>query len=197
MARKKSGKGSALRFKKDVAEIRDFVRDAEAAALSAQSLSWIYEAGLLKAYVAFERLMLDCIVVAINNDTSTIAAQTGIVFPKHLTDEVCEFIVTGGGYFDFKGRDGLIREVKKYVPDSHGLLSAIKAPKHKAHLDQLVALRNYAAHVSAPSKKAALKAVGQERISGAGTWLKKQGRLESILKGLVVLADEIEAGAPY
>jgi hypothetical protein len=58
-------------------------------------------------------------------------------------------------------------------------------------------LRNYAAHESSASKKAALTAVGQERMSSAGSWLKKQGRLEAILKGLVVLADDIEREAPY
>jgi len=197
MPRKKSGKGAAQRFKSDVDMVRDFVTEAGGAALGAQSLSWVYEAALLKTYVAFERLMLDCIVVAINNDTATISNRTGIDFPKHLTDEVCEYIVIGGGYFDFKGRAGLIKEIKRFVQDGHWLVTAVKAPKHTTHLDKLVALRNYAAHESSASKKAALTAVGQERMSSAGSWLKKQGRLEAILKGLVVLADDIEREAPY
>ena len=62
--------------------------------------------------IEFEQLMLFAIVCAINNDTKTISDSTGVEFPKHLTDEVCEYLVLGGRYFDFKGRDGLIR-VKK------------------------------------------------------------------------------------
>lgn len=69
-------------------------------------MTWSYEAALIKAYVAFEHLMLDCIVSTINNDTSTISARTGIAFLQHLTDEVYAYLVTGGGFFDFKGRDG-------------------------------------------------------------------------------------------
>lgn len=197
MPRKKSGKHAAQRFKRDIDDVRGFISDVASANLGAQSKSWAFEAALLKTYVAFERLMLGCIVVAINNDTATLTGQTGIDFPKHLTDEVCEYIVIGRGYFDFKGRDGLIREIKKYVPEAHWLLAAVKAPKHKGHLNKLVALRNYAAHESSASKKAALSAVGQERISSAGSWLKKQGRLDAILNGLIALSDDIESAAPY
>ena len=56
---------------------------------------------------------------AINNDTSTLSQTVNIEFPKSLSDAVCEFIVTGGGYFDFKGRDGLIKTLKDYVPSNH------------------------------------------------------------------------------
>ena len=178
MPRKKSGQRAAKRFKADVESVRAFVSDADHAGLAAKSQSWIYEAALVKTYVAYERLMLDCIVAAINNDTSTIKAKTGIDFPKHLTEEVCEYIVIGRGYFDFKGRSGLISEIKKYVPDSHWLVVSVKDPKHKVPLDRLVALRNYAAHESSASKKVALDAVGQKRISSAGSWLKTQHRLD-------------------
>lgn len=197
MPRKKSGRLAAQRFKQDLDAVRDFVAEAEGAALGAQSVSWIYEAALLKTYVAFERLMLDCIVVAINNDTTTISERTGIDFPKHLTDEVCEYVVTGGGYFDFRGRAGLIKEIKNFVPDTHWLVLSVKAPKHTVHLDRLVALRNYAAHESSASKRAALTAVGQERISSAGSWLKRKDRLESILADLDTIADDIGTLAPY
>ena len=85
-----------------------------------------------------------------------------------------EYILVGGGYFDFHGRDGLIKEVKKYVPEDHYLLRAIKASKYKTSLDQLCTLRNYAAHDSMASKKQALKSIGQERMGSAGSWLKVQ-----------------------
>lgn len=197
MPRKKSGKGAVQRFTQDVDRVGEFIRDADASLLGAQSMTWVYEAALLKTYVAFERLMLECIIVAINNDTSTITARTGISFPKHLTDEVCEYVVTSSGYFDFKGRDGLIKEIKKYVPDAHWLLTSVIAQKHKTPIDRLVALRNYAAHESASSKQAVLKAIGQKRVSSAGSWLKKQDRLQELLAALVGIAHDIEAAAPY
>jgi len=110
---------------------------------------------------------------------------------------VCEYLVTGGGFFDFHGRDGLIRQVKCYVPDSHWLLTAVKKLAHKETLDRLVALRNFAAHESPASKRKALDAIGQRKVGTAGSWVKKQGRFSRLAAGLARLADDIEAAAPY
>ena len=197
MPRKKSGKKAARTFNETIARVEQFTDELDALSLSDQALTWGYETALIKTYVAFERLMLDCIVVAINNDTSTVSTRTGIVFPKHLTDEVCEYLVTGSGYFDFKGRDGLIRVINNYIPDEHWLLNAVKKPQYKDPLDLLVALRNYAAHESPSSKRKAITATGQQQIGSAGSWIKRQQRLKAMTKPLIKLADEIEASAPY
>jgi hypothetical protein len=142
-------------------------------------------------------MMLSAIVGAINNDSTTISKSTGVEFPKHLTDEVCEYLVLGGGYFCFKGRDGLIKNLKKYVPGDHYLVTIVKKPKYEDSLEQLTALRNYAAHESNQSKRAALTAIGQERVGSAGSWLKLQGRYGSISTRLKELGQEIHDGAPY
>lgn len=96
--------------------IWNFVVEAEEAKLTDQAVTWVYEAALIKTAVAFEKLMLDCLVTAINNDTSTTSETTGVAFPRHLNDEVCEYLVTGGGYFDFEGgQSGLVRVIKELV----------------------------------------------------------------------------------
>ena len=160
-------------------------------------MSWAYEYAILRLFREFERLMLNAIVGAINNDTATLAKRTGIRFPKHLTDEVCEFLIIGKGYFDFKGRDGLIKIMKDFVPDDHYLVTALKKNEYEPSLTQLFALRNYAAHDSAVAKRRAKEAVGKERMPDAGSWLKKQNRLKTIIDRRKELADEIHAGAPF
>jgi hypothetical protein len=197
MPRKKSGRHAAQNFKQAIARIDAFAGEIDNSGLGDQAVSWAYEAALIKTTVEFERLMLDCIVTAINNDTATISARTGIIFPKHLTDEVCEYIVTGGGFFDFKGRDGLIKTIKGYVPDSHWLLQAVKKTQYKDPLERMIALRNFAAHESLASKRKALDAVGQKRMGSAGSWIKCQGRFLNLTKALTSLANEIEINAPY
>ncbi|WP_432034054.1 hypothetical protein [Streptomyces antibioticus] len=197
MPRKKSAVYAANAFKAETQRVLDFVENAEAVPLGDQDLTWVYELALVKTAVAFERLMLACIVCAVNNDTSTISEQTGINFPKHLTDEVCEYLVTGGGYFDFKGRDGLIKTFRKFLPTTHYLPAAVKLPQFKAPLEQLIALRNFAAHESPASKAAVLKVLDLKRISSAGAWVKKQGRLHQLTAELHDLADEIIKSAPY
>ncbi|MFF7925535.1 hypothetical protein ACFZDP_31060 [Streptomyces mirabilis] len=197
MARKKSGKLAAETFNASSQRIWDFVLEAEGAKLSDQAMTWIYEAALIKTAVAFEKLMLDCIVTAVNNDTSTISGNTGIEFPKHLTDEVCEYLVTGGSFFDFKGRDGLLRTIAKFVPKSHYLYQVIKDPKHRDPLNLLVALRNFAAHESPVSKSSALRETGNQRMGSAGSWVKRQRRFEFLLVNLEKVANDIAAEAPF
>ena len=121
--------------------------------------------------------MLEALVAAINNDTSTITATVGRQFPKHLTDEVCEFLIVGNGYFDFKGRDGLISLLKHFVPATHYLVVDVKKDTYKIAIQRLTTLRNLAAHESAPARKAAREATGAERLGSAGAWLKIGTRL--------------------
>lgn len=195
MPRKKSVRRSATDFKTAADSILEFVEAG--GKLTEQQTSWVYEYGVLRLYREFEALMLDALVGAINNNSSTLAARTKIKFPKHLTDEVCEYLIIGNGYFDFKGRDGLIKTLKEYVPANHYLVTAVKKPKYKESLERLAAVRNLAAHNSGISKARAKEAVGQQRMPEAGSWLKKQNRLKNIVDQLKELADEIHAAAPY
>lgn len=196
MARKKSVKGCAQQFKREVRELLRFCAAAESSLTDAQ-VSLAYDAAVIRAYASFERMIIGALTGAINNDTSVLSATTHVQFPKSLTDEVCEYIIIGNGYFNFRGRSGLISEVKKYVPDNHYLVSAVKKLSYRASLDQLVALRNYAAHDSIVAKQSALKATSQQRMGTAGSWLKRQGRFKAIVGDLVKIADDIEQAAPY
>ena len=197
MPKKKSIKKSAATFKEAVEENVRFVQDVGAAASKKAHVSRLYDAGIIALYRDFESLVLDVLSGAINNDTSTVGETLGIDFPKHLKEEVCRYLVTGPSYFDFKGREGLIRRVKQYVPADHFLVSILKKPRYKTSIERLCALRNHAAHQSTQSKKAALKAVGQARMSSAGSWLKSQGRFDKIAKDLKKLGQELENAAPF
>jgi hypothetical protein len=195
--RKKSAKLAAQAFRKNADEVVLFAQAISIAGLSKQHVTWGHELAIIRLYREFETLMLEALVAAINNDTATISARAGLSFPKHLTDEVCEYLIVGTGYFDFKGRDGLVSVLKKYVPDTHYLVVAVKKAKYKTALERLTALRNFAAHGSAVSKSGAMTAVGAKRLATAGAWLKVSGRLQQIVDPLKELADDIEAAAPY
>lgn len=153
MPRKKSVKSSAQWFRAKADELVAFCT-ATAEHVSEEQESWIYDYGIIRLYREFELLMLEGIIGAINNDTATLSDTVGIPFPKHLTDEVCEYLVLGSGYFDFKGRDGLIKQLKRFVPDAHYLLTCVKKPGYRDSLERLTTLRNYAAHTTAISRSA-------------------------------------------
>lgn len=195
--KKKSTKKAADAFTTASGEIQEFVDDAIGAGLSQKHTSVVYDLAIIKLYREFEQLMLHSLISAINNDSSQLSERTGIDFPKHLTDEVCEYIVLGERYFDFKGRDGLIQVLKRFLKEDHYLLTSVKKARYRQSLDRLSALRNYATHESSISKKTVLKAVGQKRIGTAGAWLKVNNRFGTIKTDLCALANEIKAGAPY
>jgi hypothetical protein len=193
--RKKSVKKASDAFVEELEQIDGFLGEIEG--LSDRSVSWTYDYAVIRLYRAFEDFILSCLIAAINNDTSQISASTDVKFPKHLSDEVCEYIIVGGGYFDFKGRDGLIKTVKDYVVSDHYLLVTIKNKKYKEALERLSALRNFAAHDSRSSKKRALEAINADKISSCGAWLKKQGRFPTLTDKLEELAREIADAAPF
>jgi hypothetical protein len=196
MPRKKSVKHSAKDFRTAAEGIATFLSDVSKGQTD-QHISWLYNYAIICLYREFESLMLDALVGAINNDTATISARTGVEFPKHITDEVCEFLISRQGYFDFKGRNGLIKILKDFVPDTHYLVVAVKKPIYKEALERLSALRNFAAHESDQSKRTALKAVGGKRIESTGAWIKRKERFKVIADKLKDLAAEIENAAPY
>jgi hypothetical protein len=196
MPREKSLKRSAATFCEAADEIILFLQTTKPRQ-TAQNTSWLYDHAIIRLYRSFETLMLDSLIGAISNDTRTVSQTTGIPFPQHLTEAVCEFLITGTGNIDFKGRDGLIMTVRKFVPQTHYLLLAIKRPTYGVALERLSALRNFAAHESDQSREAALKAVGENRIASSGSWLKTDARFQDIVDSLKALAREIENAAPY
>ena len=197
MPRKFSVARTANEFISEADLIVEYLEGICNTSLSDEHISWCYDYAIIRLYREFEGLVLWALVGSINNDTSTIAAKSGFEFPKHLTDEVCFYLVTGSGYFDFKGRSGLISTLKKYLPDNHYLITTTKTNKFKDHIDMLCALRNYAAHQSPQSKRAALAAVGQQRMGSAGSWLKRQDRFSRLAEKLKELAQKIGDEAPY
>jgi len=196
LPKKKSIKYAAQQFAVKAKASRAYVVTASRD-LSDDHASRVYEGAVISLYRDFENLVLEALVGAINNDTKTISSALGVEFPKHLTDDVCRYIITGPSYFDFKGREGLIRRTKQYVPVDHYLVGILKDPTYKAWLDRLCALRNHAAHASPQSRKAVLDSIGQLRIGSVGSWLKCQGRFSAMVDCLVRLAKDIEDKAPY
>lgn len=196
MPRKKSVKHSAQDFRTAADEIVLFLTSVSKGQTD-QHISSLHNYAIIRLYREFESLMLDALVGGINNDTATLSTIAGVEFPKHLTNEVCEFLITGTGYFDFKGRDGLIKILKKFVPATHYLVVNVSKLIYRSALEQLSALRNFATHESDQSKRSALSAIGGQRIESSGAWLKREGRFQVIVDRLKALATDLENAAPY
>lgn len=196
MSKKKSIKLTARTFCERADAILGYAAKLSPHATQAEK-SWIYDYAVIRLYREFESLMLEALVGAINHDSKTLSANFGVDFPKHMSNAVCEFVVTGGRYFDFKGRDGLTKLLKRFIPSNHYLVVAVNDARYKDALDRIVALRNFAAHDSEQARKKAKEALGLERLASSGTWLKRQKRFDALVDSLKRLAREIERGAPH
>ena len=197
MPKKKSVRLCSQQFREEAKKLLEYCETAHKKLPSNEHLNLVYDGAVIKLYSAFERMMIGALTGAINNDTSRLSTTTNVQFPKHLTDEVCEYIIIGSGYFNFRGRDGLIGEVRKYVPCNHYLVEAVKNPVYKDSLDLLCTLRDYAAHGGTASKNNALTATGQKRIGSSGSWLKSQNRFQDLISKINELSEDIEKGAPF
>lgn len=194
--KKTSLRGVAKTFRANSKEIMAFF--SETAALKEEWSERCADYAVVLLYGAFEAMMLRSLAGAINNDSTITSKQLGVKFPKHMSEDICTYLITGSGYFDFKGRHDLIKTIKKYLSDSHYLCRIVKDSKFKDALDRLCALRNLAAHRdSEKAHDAAANAVKQAKIGSAGAWLRAHDRFKSICESLNGMAKQIQTQAPY
>ncbi|GAT04254.1 hypothetical protein [Mycolicibacterium fortuitum] len=197
MPKKQSIKLAVKQFLDDLNETDEFLKEIGMNQLSKSTTSRAYEWALIEVYRSFEKLMLNVLVAHLNENPQHFSTTTGTTFPRHMKTEVCQHLVTNGGYFDFKGREGLLKEVKRVVPAEHWLYKELKKQTYSESLSNLVALRNYAAHGSEQSKQAVKKALGHLKLGSAGSWAKVSGRFEKLTANLRALAEEIEKQARF
>ncbi len=201
--KKKSIKLAAENFVENTDEIRKFTKRAEAH-LTREDQYWCYDLAIIRLYREFEDFMLNCLIALINSDPTAFKEELKERdFPDHMNVAVCEYLICGDTYFDFKGRSGLIEEIKTFVDKEHWLPKIVGHEDYKDALDRMCALRNFATHNSIVSKRRALKAITPEKeisrkkMLSSGAWLSSQGRFNKICKELKGLAEEIKAEAPY
>lgn len=194
--KKKSVKKAARSFRNNVDEILNFVSKFNKSFDNKDKI-WCYEFAIIRLYREFEQFMLTCLVALINSDSETFSNHKCMSFPKHMNTVVCEYLICGDGYFDFAGRSGLIKKIKQIVPNDHWFHKTVANSKYTDSLNHLSALRNFAAHGSPVSKKKALEATDQQRMSSSGAYLKNHGRLRKICMNLKDMSQKIEDEAPY
>ena len=102
------------------------------------------------------------------------------------------FIITKGGYFDFKDRSGLIDIMNCLIGKDNNVTQSFKNNEYSSAIEQLCAIRNYAAHNSPQSKAKAKEKFKLKQISTAGSCLKCNGRYKGITDQLRILASKVK-----
>ena len=102
--------------------------------------------------VLVETLLIDCL----NRDSTALAKHLGLPLDKHLKRPVCEAIVSGLNYFDFRNSGTLKKEAKKLLVPRHNPFQAI--PKDAARkIDEFFVIRNYLAHYSSMARRSVMR----------------------------------------
>ena len=191
--RKVSISNAAIILSNDVKDINEYLTFCNKTFYEKELyLSNSYEYAIIALYKAFEKFIYKTIVGCINHDNTTVTDTYGVNFGRHTNDDMCEFIITKGGYFDFKDREGLIKVLRQNIGETYGIVGIVKKADYTDTLKRLCALRNYAAHTSQQAKVKASQAYGLKRIATAGSHLKSQKRFNEIAESLLKLSDEIK-----
>lgn len=180
-------------FIEAVSEINEYIDKCNTVFASEKKyLSFCYENAIIMLYKSFERFALRSMISCLNHDHSHFQNKYRVRLGKHINDDVCEFLITKGGFFDFRGRSGLSKVLNDVIGSSHNIAKAFKQSKYKECIEQLCAIRNYAAHNSLQSKQKVMNVFNLKRISSAGSFLKQQRRFQNIADGLLELAEEVK-----
>ena len=102
--------------------------------------------------VSAENLLTDCLTF----DTSRYSETKGMRLPKHPNRSVCQGLVTGHGYFNFKNTENLKATARKILVDKYNPFNKITRSQCKK-IDDFYTFRQYVAHRSNTSKQNLLK----------------------------------------
>ncbi|MBU0692168.1 hypothetical protein KKH18_10215 [bacterium] len=197
MPKKLSIKKSAEKFCNRSDELLEFITAFQPS--KNPHVYMLYDLAIIKLCASFENFVERVIVGGINNDTSVFANATGIKLPKHLSDEVCFYLVEGGRYFDFRDFGDLVGKMRnQYLGKEHFSVKALESKtSFKITINRLFALRNLAAHESDQSRRCAQKALGKSYKPMPGVWIAGPKRFDSLVAELKEIAETIAKNAPY
>jgi hypothetical protein len=134
----------------------------------------LIEAFVLRIAAVWEILVETLLIDCLNKDSSALAKYTGIPLDKHMKRPVCEAIVSGLHYFDFRNVGSLTHRSKQILARRHNPFLAI--PKDAAHrIDEFFIFRNYLSHYSSAARRSVMhvyqRSYGRKRFMEPGAFL--------------------------
>jgi hypothetical protein len=135
--------------------------------------------------------LIDCL----NKDTSQYSKHTGYYLPKHLSRDICNAMIFGIGYKDFKSVSHLKSFAKQVlVPGNNPFQKISKNPSKK--IDDYYVIRNYLAHYSYVAERKLeemYKRKGMRRFREPGDFLMSFNRGENTPRSAIYILAFLEA----
>ncbi len=119
---------------------------------TAQEKRDLAESVLLRLCAHWERFVDEHLVDCVNCDSAKLSDFFGVTIPAHPKKGLCQALLFGDGYRDFRDFGALIGFTKKVLDEDSNPFLAISST-HRKRIDEVYRLRNYLSHYSARAKR--------------------------------------------
>lgn len=119
---------------------------------TAQEKRDIAESVLLRLCAHWESFVDEHLVDCINCDHTQLSAFFGVTIPPNPSKDLCQALIFGDSYKDFKSFGDLKGYTKKLLPNASNPFLAISETHHK-RIDEVYRIRNYLSHYSTKGRR--------------------------------------------
>jgi hypothetical protein len=149
----------------------------------------ILDTSVLRLSALWEMLVHRDLVSCVNRDSSALAKSLGLRLPKHLSRDLCEGVLFGTRYLDFRSVRELQQFAKRHLTTRANLFTHIP-PGASQHIDSFFIIRNLVSHYSSFAERSYVRMLkteyGFERSRAPGDFLmareNKPGRPRRIFR---------------
>jgi len=128
------------------------VINAQRVVASTEEKRDIAESVLIRLCAYWEFFTDGHLVDCVNKDSSRLSQFFGVSIPANPSKDLCQALLFGEKYRDFRAFDELKAFTKKILPDNNNPFLAI-SKRHGFKIDEVYCIRNYLSHYSAKSKR--------------------------------------------
>ena len=142
-------------FDQALARYRAFIKkiiEAQRVIGSTQEKRDVAESVVLRLCAHWERFVDGHLVDCVNRDYSQLSSFFGVTIPKHPSMDLCQALLFGEKYRDFKSFGDLKGFTKKVLPETSNPFLQI-SDAHGKRIDEVYKIRNYLSHYSARARR--------------------------------------------
>ena len=116
----------------------------------------ILESLVIRLCALWEAFIEDELIDCLNIDCSKYREELQLKLPQHPTTDLCEAILVGPRYLDFKNASDIKGFAKNILPEDVNPFNLIR-PATEKRINELYIMRNYLSHYSGKSRRTLMK----------------------------------------
>ena len=130
----------------------DKIINAQRVISTAQEKRDLAESVILRLCANWEYFVDEHLIDCVNCDHSLLSDFFGVAIPKHPSKDLCQALLFGDTFRDFRSYGDLKGFTKKILPEGSNLFLSIKGSRTKK-IDEVYKIRNYLSHYSSKARR--------------------------------------------